>query len=93
MSIKGQVNINYGNTTNAFSSSNRSNYTIGQPLAGRANGLTYVSEYGFWPRFLLPPQAPSLQASQGEYDDRIHFAKLYTTKYAENTEPIRSRLR
>ena len=38
---------------------------------GRAIGQTSISEYGFWARFLLPPQAPVVRATQGEFNDRV----------------------
>jgi hypothetical protein len=67
----GDVFFNYGSTTNAFSFQNRSDLSIGQPLIGRALSQRNASEYGFWARFLLPPQSPRLIATQGDFPDRI----------------------
>lgn len=67
----GDVFFNYGSTTNAFSFQNRSDLSIGQPLVGRALSQRNTSEYGFWARFLLPPQSPRLIATQGDFPDRI----------------------
>lgn len=69
----GEVNFNYGSVTNAFSYTNRSSLTIGQPIVGRSLSNQNVTEYGFWTRFLLPPQAPFVMASQGDYPDRVQL--------------------
>ncbi|MEL7163546.1 MAG: LamG domain-containing protein, partial [Bacteroidota bacterium] len=38
---------------------------------GRALSQNNTAEYGFWARFLLPPQAPTLNATQGDFPDRV----------------------
>jgi hypothetical protein len=70
----GEVLFNYGSATNAFSFSNRSDFTIGQPLVGRSINQNQITEYGFWARFLLPPQAPRVLATQGNFIDRIQIS-------------------
>jgi hypothetical protein len=70
----GEILFNYGSSTNAFSFSNRSDFTIGQPLVGRSLGQNRITEYGFWARFLLPPQAPRVLATQGDFLDRIQLS-------------------
>ncbi len=68
---QGEVLFNYGSSTNAFSFRNRSSFTIGQPYVGSGLSQKYTSQTGFWARFLLPPQAPNLRVSQGDFPDRI----------------------
>jgi hypothetical protein len=68
---QGEVLFNYGSTTNAYSFRNRSSFTLGQPYVGSGLSQKYSSQTGFWARFLLPPQAPHLQVSQGDFPDRI----------------------
>jgi hypothetical protein len=65
------VFFNYGSTTNAFSFTNRSDCSIGQPLVGRSNSQRNIAEYGFWTRFLQPPLPPRVMASQGNFPDRV----------------------
>ena len=65
------VYFNYGATTNAFTFTNRTSLTIGQPLVGRNVNQSFNVQTGFWSRFLLPPQAPIVEASQGVFPDRI----------------------
>jgi hypothetical protein len=68
---QGEVIFNYGSATNAFSFRNRSSYTVAQPLVGISLSQQYNSQTGFWARFLLPPQAPTLMVSQGDFPDRV----------------------
>jgi hypothetical protein len=70
---QGEVLFNYGGTTNAFSFTNRSSHTIGQPVVGSSIGREFISETGFWARFLLPPQPPVVNASQGNFPDRVQI--------------------
>jgi hypothetical protein len=80
---QGEVLFNYGSSTNAFSFTNRSDFTVGQPLVGRSIAQNYITEYGFWARFLLPPQPPVLMATQGDFPDRIQLMW--------NTDPLSSK--
>jgi len=68
---QGQVFFNYGSTTNAFSFRNRSSFSVGQPYVGISIAQNYSTQSGFWARFLLPPQAPAVMVSQGEFPDRV----------------------
>jgi hypothetical protein len=68
---QGEVIFNYGSITNAFSFRNRTSFTISQPAVGVSVSQTYSSQFGFWTRFLLPPQAPQVMVSQGDFPDRV----------------------
>lgn len=73
-SYEGEVLFNYGSSDNAISTIYSTNGTIGQPLVGTGimlNQPKYQSTTGFWSQFLVPPLAPVISASQGEYLDRI----------------------
>jgi hypothetical protein len=70
---KGEVNVNYGSATNAFNFRNRSSFTVGQPFIESSVGLEYNINTGFWTRFLLPPKAPLVAATQGEFPDRVQI--------------------
>ena len=67
----GQLFFNYGSITNAFSNKNRTTLSVGEPLTGVFAGQQYNGMLGFFSRFLLPPLAPLVSASQGELLDRI----------------------
>ncbi len=64
----------YGTTTGAFSPTNRGGGTVGQPLQEFAVSGDYSMLFGFWSRFLAPPLAPEVVASQGELQDRIQIS-------------------
>jgi hypothetical protein len=68
----GEVLFNYGSLTGAFSALNRGNFTLGQPVAGTSLEQRYTGGFGFWSRFLLPPFAPAVNASEGDLPDRIN---------------------
>ncbi len=68
---QGEININYGSVTNAFSFRNRSSFTVAQPFIASSVGKEYTMQTGFWTRFLLPPKAPQVIATQGEFPDRV----------------------
>jgi hypothetical protein len=68
---QGEVIFNYGSATNAFSFRNRSSYTVAQPFVGISLSQQFNSQTGFWARFLLPPQAPAVMVSQGDFPDRV----------------------
>lgn len=70
----GEVLFNYGSATNVFSFTNRSDFSIGQPLVGRGISQETMGDFGFWTRFLLPPQAPVVMASEGNFPDRIQIS-------------------
>lgn len=68
---QGEINVNYGSVTNAFSFRNRSSFTVAQPFITASVGKEFTTQTGFWTRFLLPPKAPLVQATQGEFPDRV----------------------
>ncbi|OAV45701.1 LamG-like jellyroll fold domain-containing protein [Lewinella sp. 4G2] len=70
----GEVFLNYGAVTNSFSLQSRSSYSLGQPIVTRMLGQRNLSEGGYWSRFLLPPQAPVVRATQGDFGDRIQIS-------------------
>jgi len=72
--VKGEVFLNYGSATDAFSFRNRSSYSLGEPVIGSALSLSYTSYNGFWSRFLIAPLDPTVTASQGELLDRIQVS-------------------
>ncbi|RMF01019.1 MAG: T9SS C-terminal target domain-containing protein [Bacteroidetes bacterium] len=69
----GDVVFNYGSATNVFSSRNRSDFTIAQPVVGESVSQRNIGQFGFWSRFLLPPQAPMVLTSQGDFPDRVQI--------------------
>lgn len=68
---QGDVDFNYGSVTNSFSFRNRSSLTVAQSVVGNGVAKDFTAQSGFWARFLLPPQAPQIQSSQGEFPDRV----------------------
>ncbi len=71
---QGEVFFNFGNATDAYSVNRRSSYSLGQTAVGIATSPTNSSTNGFWARFLVPPLAPIVTASQGELLDRIQLS-------------------
>ena len=67
----GEVFFNYGSMSNAFNSTSRTSFTIGQPIIGTNFGQDFTGGFGFWTRFLLPPNAPVVVASEGDLEDRV----------------------
>lgn len=67
----GEVFVNYGSVTNAVSFNNRNSLTVGQPFIGASVSPERSMQTGFWSRFLLPPQAPKVSISQGDFPDRV----------------------
>ena len=67
----GDVFFNYGSTTGAFSTNNRSTHTFGQPAVGTGLEQNYTGGFGFWAQFLLPPFAPTVFGSEGDLEDRV----------------------
>ncbi|MCC6461615.1 MAG: T9SS type A sorting domain-containing protein [Saprospiraceae bacterium] len=70
-SYSGTVFINYGATTNSFTTKNRTTGSLGESFIGPYLGQTYNGVAGFYSRFLLPPSAPLVYASEGDLKDRI----------------------
>ncbi len=74
--IFGTSFLTYGGVTNAFNSYNRSDFTVGQAAVTVQNMLSQNRQtaLGQWTPWLLPPQAPFLIASQGDYKDRVKIS-------------------
>jgi hypothetical protein len=70
----GKVIISYGASTNAVTPRVTSSILLGQAAIGQNNTTNFVSEYGFYTQFLLPPLPPTVTASQGELLDRIQVS-------------------
>ncbi|MCB0520558.1 MAG: T9SS type A sorting domain-containing protein [Lewinellaceae bacterium] len=70
---QGQVFFNYGSVSNAENVSYKSNFTIGQVVVGPYSNGQRKGNFGFWGRFLLPPAAPYVRASEGDLADRIEI--------------------
>ena len=68
---QGDIIVNYGSVTNSFSFQNKSSYTVAQPLIGTQVNQDRIHQFGFWNGFLLPPTAPQLIVSQGDFPDRV----------------------
>lgn len=76
IAAQGEVFLNYGSAVGAVSKESfptRSDYSIGQPLVGAAFGANR-GEFGFFSRLLLPPQAPLVEATQGDLVDRVQLS-------------------
>ncbi|WP_282778140.1 hypothetical protein, partial [Phaeodactylibacter xiamenensis] len=71
--LTGRAFFNYGSVSNAFNTTNRVNMTVGQPVVGTYFGQLHKGSYGFWARFLLPPAAPAVMASEGDLEDRVQI--------------------
>ncbi|MDO8365985.1 MAG: LamG domain-containing protein [Saprospiraceae bacterium] len=71
---RGEVFFNYGSATDAYSIKNRSSYSLGEPIIGVGISQEFNSQIGFWSRFLIPPLAPAVTATQGELLDRIQVS-------------------
>ena len=68
---QGQVIIDYGAVTDAYSIRNRSSMSIGQTTIGNTVSQSHNSQLGFWTIFQIPPLRPIVSATQGELLDRI----------------------
>jgi hypothetical protein len=71
--LAGRVFFNYGSVSNAANVTQKANITIGQTTVGRYSNTNRKGGLGFWSRFLLPPAAPAVTASEGDLADRIHI--------------------
>ncbi|MCK6691878.1 MAG: LamG domain-containing protein, partial [Thermoanaerobaculia bacterium] len=70
----GTIFFNFGSVTNAVNTKNRHNSSVGELLVGPTYNQTLIANQGFWSRFLLPPAAPVVTATQGELLDRIQLS-------------------
>jgi len=69
----GGIFFNYGSVSGAFNNKNRHSSSVGEPLIGTIYNQNYLSGAGFWTRFIAPPSAPSVVATQGDLLDRIQL--------------------
>ena len=67
----GSVFFNYGSQANAVGPKNRTALTVGEPVVGTFFGQNNSGALGFYSRYLLPPFAPTVFASEGNLTDRI----------------------
>lgn len=65
------VFFNYGGQSNAIGPKNRNTFTVGEPVIGAFFGRDTSGALGFYSRYLLPPFAPVVFASEGDLTDRI----------------------
>ena len=73
---KTTVTISYGATAGARDRDRTTESTLllGQPTIGAGYGDEVRTDLGFYARFLLPPAAPYVRATQGEFPDRIQVS-------------------
>jgi hypothetical protein len=69
----GNAFFNFGSATFASSFRNLTSYSLGEPVIGESRGLNFNSLAGFWGRLVLPPKAPVVMASQGDFPDRVEI--------------------
>lgn len=67
----GELLFNYGSVANAFNSTAKSDYTLGQPLVAQMLAQDHIADFGVWSQFLMPPLAPVAFATQGDFPDRV----------------------
>ncbi|WP_170254734.1 LamG-like jellyroll fold domain-containing protein [Phaeodactylibacter luteus] len=71
----GELTINYGSTVNGFAATTRSNVTYGQPVVGStAYSSENAASFGVFSLFLMPPRAPSVMATQGDFPNRVQLS-------------------
>lgn len=66
--------FNYGSGTNIRNLKYKQNIAFGMPLVGPHSSATYFGSMGFWSRFVAPPGAPTVVATQGDLLDRIQVS-------------------
>jgi len=66
--------FNYGSATNVRNLKYQSSLAFGMPLVGAHSSGTYFGSMGFWTRFIAPPGAPTVVATQGDLLDRIQVS-------------------
>ncbi len=69
----GSVFRNYGSVTNAINNKYSTTGSLGELFIGAGFGPEYQTAAGFYSRFLLPPSAPLVQATEGDLKDRIEI--------------------
>lgn len=66
--------FNYGSGTNVRNLKYKQSFAIGMPLVGPHSSAAYFGSMGFWSRFVAPPGAPTVVATQGDLLDRIQVS-------------------
>jgi len=66
--------FNYGGGTNVRNLKYKQSFAIGMPLVGPSSSAAYFGSFGFWSRFVAPPGAPTVVATQGDLLDRIQVS-------------------
>ncbi len=70
----GTAYFNYGSITKSRSQKYRSAAAVGQTFVGFTENAKYNSNLGFYSRYLLPPFALQVTATQGDLLDRIQLS-------------------
>ncbi|MEP6795874.1 MAG: LamG-like jellyroll fold domain-containing protein, partial [Saprospiraceae bacterium] len=70
----GTAFFNYGSQSRAKSQNYRTSVAVGQTFVGFTESLSDNSTVGFYSRFLLPPFALKVSATQGDLLDRIQVS-------------------
>ncbi len=71
--FSGTAFFNYGSKARLSSQKNKMALAVGQTFVGYLDGLEQTSSLGFYARYLLPPFALALTATQGDLLDRIQL--------------------
>ncbi|HNM28091.1 MAG TPA: fibronectin type III domain-containing protein, partial [Saprospiraceae bacterium] len=69
----GTAFFNFGSKARLTSQKNKMALAVGQTFVGFLDGLEQTSSLGFYSRYLLPPFALALRATQGDLLDRIQL--------------------
>lgn len=72
--VAGSFFFNYGAATGSRSLQHRTNWAIGPSFVGPHSSEAYFGFMGFWSRFIAPPGAPTVTATQGDLLDRIQVS-------------------
>ncbi|MCC6461159.1 MAG: LamG domain-containing protein, partial [Saprospiraceae bacterium] len=72
--FSGTAFFNFGSRARATSQKYRTSVAVGQTFVGYLDGLDRNSTLGFYARYLLPPFAVSVTATQGDLLDRIQLS-------------------
>ncbi|HMS97553.1 MAG TPA: T9SS type A sorting domain-containing protein [Saprospiraceae bacterium] len=73
-SYEGVAYFNYGSTSKSKSQKYLTALSVGQVFTGYVDNSSYSSTVGFYGRYLLPPFALKVNASQGDLLDRIQLS-------------------
>ncbi|MBK7009625.1 MAG: hypothetical protein IPH36_13840 [Saprospiraceae bacterium] len=73
-SYEGVAYFNYGSTSKSKSQKYLTALSVGQVFTGYVDNSSYSSTVGFYGRYLLPPFALKVNATQGDLLDRIQLS-------------------